>query len=58
MIVFSVLVFLVAFVAAFLAIGSSVLRALPRIDEVIGSRGAPIKRTIRVGAPRSGWNIA
>jgi hypothetical protein len=54
----STLIFVSAFLAAFAAIGGSVLRALPRIDAVIASRGAPVKRVIRVGAPRSGWKLA
>jgi hypothetical protein len=58
MALFSTIIFFAAFFAAFAAIGSSVLRALPRIDEVIASRGAPVKRVIRVGAPRTGWKLA
>jgi hypothetical protein len=58
MALFSVLIFVLAFFAAFAAIGSSVLRALPRIDAILMSRGQPIERTIRVGAPRNGWKLA
>jgi hypothetical protein len=58
MALFSMIIFVSAFLAAFAAIGSSVLRALPRIDAVIASRGQPIERTIRVGAPRNGWKLA
>jgi hypothetical protein len=58
MALFSTLIFVSAFLAALAAIGSSVLRALPRIDAVIASRGLPVERTIRVGAPRSGWKLA
>jgi hypothetical protein len=54
----STILFVSAFMAAFAAIGSSVLRALPRIDAVITSRGQPVERVIRVGAPRSGWRLA
>jgi hypothetical protein len=35
-----------------------VFGALPRIDAVIASRGLPVKRNIRVGAPRTGWKLA
>jgi hypothetical protein len=55
---FSVIIFVSAFLAAFAAIGGSVFRSLPRIDAVIASRGQPVVRTIRVGAPRSGWKLA
>ncbi len=58
MVLFSTVLFLAALLAAFAAIGSSVLRALPRIDAVIASRGQPVVRAIRVGAPRSGWRAA
>jgi hypothetical protein len=58
MAIFSIILFVAALFAAFGAIGSSVLRALPRIDAVIASRGHPITRTIRVGAPRTGWKLA
>jgi hypothetical protein len=58
MALFSTIIFVSAFLAAFAAIGSSVLRALPRIDAVIASRGEPVVRTIRVGAPRTGWKVA
>jgi hypothetical protein len=58
MALFSTIIFFAAFFAAFAAIGSSILRALPRIDEVIASRGAPVERVIRVGAPRTGWKLA
>lgn len=58
MALFSTIIFVSAFLAAFAAIGSSVLRALPRIDAVITSRGQPVERVIRVGTPRSGWKVA
>lgn len=58
MLLLSTVLFLAALLAAFAAIGSSVLRALPRIDAVIASRGQPVERTIRVGAPRRGWIAA
>jgi hypothetical protein len=58
MALFSTLIFVSAFLAAFAAIGGSILRALPRIDAVIASRGQPVERVIRVGAPRSGWKLA
>jgi hypothetical protein len=58
MVVFSTVLFVAALFAAFAAIGSSVMHALPRIDAVITSRGQPVVRTIRVGAPRSGWKLA
>jgi hypothetical protein len=58
MALFSTIIFVSAFLAAFAAIGSSVLRALPRIDAVIASRGQPVERVIRVGEPRSGWKLA
>jgi hypothetical protein len=58
MALFSTIIFVSAFLAAFAAIGSSVFRALPRIDAVIASRGEPVERVIRVGAPRSGWRLA
>jgi hypothetical protein len=58
MALFSAILFFAALAAAFTAIGSSVARALPRIDAVIASRGQPVVRTIRVGAPRNGWKLA
>lgn len=58
MALFSTVLFFTAFFAAFAAIGSSVLRALPRIDAVIASRGQPVERVIRVGVARSGWKPA
>jgi hypothetical protein len=58
MALFSTIIFVSAFLAAFAAIGGSVLRALPRIDAVIASRGEPVERIIRVGAPRTGWRLA
>jgi hypothetical protein len=58
MALFSTIIFVSAFLAAFAAIGGSVLRALPRIDAVITSRGEPVERIIRVGAPRTGWRLA
>lgn len=58
MLLLSTVLFVAALLAAFAAIGSSVLSALPRIDAVIASRGQPIIRTIRVGAPRSGWTVS
>jgi heme/copper-type cytochrome/quinol oxidase subunit 3 len=58
MALFSAILFFAALFAAFAAIGSSVIRALPRIDAVIASRGQAVERTIRVGAPRSGWKLA
>jgi hypothetical protein len=57
MLLFSTVLFVAALLAAFATIGSSVLGALPRIDAVIASRGQPVVRTIRVGAPRSGWKL-
>lgn len=57
MLLLSTVLFVAALLAAFAAIGSSVLHALPRIDAVIASRGQPVERTIRLGAPRSGWNL-
>ncbi len=58
MALFSTILFFAALLAAFAAIGTSVARALPRIDAVIASRGQAIERTIRVGAPRQGFNLA
>ncbi|MEQ1540338.1 MAG: hypothetical protein ABL928_15540 [Sphingorhabdus sp.] len=58
MLLLSTILFVAAMVAACAAIGFSVLRAMPRIDAVIASRGQPVVRTIRVGAPRSGWKLA
>jgi hypothetical protein len=58
MALFSTILFFAALIAAFAAIGSSVARALPRIDAVIASRGQPVERIIRLGAPRSGWKLA
>ena len=58
MVLFSTVLFLAALLAAFAAIGFSVLGAMPQIDAVIASRGQPVVRTIRVGAPRSGWTLA
>lgn len=58
MILFSTVLFVAALLSAFAAIGFSVFGAMPRIDAVIASRGQPVVRTIRVGAPRSGWNLA
>lgn len=58
MLLLSTVLFVAALLAAFAAIGSSVLSALPRIDAVITSRGQPVIRTIRVGAPRSGWTVS
>jgi hypothetical protein len=58
MALFSILIFIAALFAAFGAISSSILRALPRIDAIIASRGQPVERTIRLGAPRSGWKLA
>lgn len=58
MALFSAILFFAAMLAAFAAIGSSVARALPRIDAVIASRGLPVVRVIRVGAPRTGWKLA
>jgi hypothetical protein len=58
MALFSIIIFVSAFLAAFIAIGSSVFGALPRIDAVIASRGQPVKRNIRVGAPRTGLKLA
>ena len=58
MVLVSTLLFLAALLAAFAAIGLSVLGAMPRIDAVIASRGQPVVRTIRVGAPRTGWTLA
>lgn len=58
MALFSMIIFVSAFVAAFVAIGSSVFGSLPRIDAVIASRGLPVKRRIRVGAPRTGLKLA
>jgi hypothetical protein len=58
MLLLSTILFVAAMIAACATIGLSVLRALPRIDAVIASRGQPVVRTIRVGAPRSGWKLA
>lgn len=58
MVLISTLLFLSALLAAFATIGFSVLGAMSRIDAVIASRGQPVVRTIRVGAPRSGWKLA
>jgi hypothetical protein len=58
MVLFSVILFVFALLAASGAIATSVSRALPRIDAVIASRGQPVVRVIRVGATRSGWNAA
>lgn len=58
MALFSVLIFIFAFLAAFIAIGSSILRAMPRIDAVISSRGKPATRVIRIGSPYNGWKAA
>ena len=57
MVLFSTVLFVAALLAAFAAIGFSVLGAMSRIDAVIASRGHPVVRTIRVGAPRSGWKL-
>jgi hypothetical protein len=43
---------------SFAATGLSIMRAMPRIDAVIVSRGEPKTRTIRIGTPRSGWTLA
>jgi hypothetical protein len=58
MALFSMIIFVSAFLAAFAAIASSVTRALPRIDAVIASRGYAVERKIKLGAPRSGWKLA
>ena len=58
MLLLSVLLFVFALIAAFGSIVGSVIRALPRIDAVIASRGQPVERRIRVGTPRSGWKLA
>lgn len=58
MVLVSTILFVAALLAAFAAIGFSVLGAMPRIDAVIASRGQPVVRIIRVGAPRSGWKLA
>mgnify|MGYP003435821647 CR=1 FL=1 len=58
MALFSAILFFAALFVAFVAIGSSVTRALPRIDAVIASRGQPVVRVIRIGAPRTGWKLA
>lgn len=58
MALFSMIIFVSAFLAAFAAIGISVFRALPRIDAVIASRGQPVERTIRLGPPRTGLKLA
>lgn len=52
MALFSALLFFAALFAAFGSIASSILRALPRIDAVIASRGMPTHRVIRFGQPR------
>jgi hypothetical protein len=53
----SITLFVVALISAFAAIGFSVERAMPRIDAVIASRGQPVMRTIRIGAPYSGFKL-
>jgi hypothetical protein len=58
MTLFATILFITALVAAFAAIGSSIARALPRIDAVISSRGQPVERTIRIGIPYNGWKLA
>jgi hypothetical protein len=58
MLLFSTLLFIAALAAAFGSIAFSVARAMPRIDAVIASRGAPVNRVIRVGAPRSHLRLA
>lgn len=58
MALFSIILFFGALAAAFGAIGISIRNALPKIDAVIASRGAPPVRTIRVGTPRSGLQFA
>jgi hypothetical protein len=58
MALFSALLFFAALFVAFAAIGSSVLRSMPRIDAVIASRGLPARRIIRFGTPRSGCRLA
>ena len=57
MVLISTILFVAALLAAFAAIGFSVSGAMPRIDAVIASRGKPVVRTIRVGAPRTGWKL-
>jgi hypothetical protein len=54
----STTLFFIALIAAFAAIGFSVARSMPRIDAVIASRGQPVVRTIRIGAPYSGFKLA
>jgi hypothetical protein len=58
MALFSIILFFGALAAAFGAIGLSIRNALPRIDAVIASRGAPVVRVIRVGVPRSGLQFS
>jgi hypothetical protein len=58
MVLVSTIVFLIALLSAFGAIGVSVLGAKARIDAVLASRGQAAERTIRIGAPRSGWKLA
>jgi hypothetical protein len=54
----SITLFIIALIAAFAAIAFSVARSMPRIDAVIASRGQPVVRTIRIGAPYSGFKLA